>query len=65
MENVTPEDLNAAQTPSFVPSPRWKRTLAWVLFAVVLVGILFWLIGIARPEWTAEASAWMKELLGH
>lgn len=66
MENVTPEDLKTdRQTPDFVPSPPWKRALAWVLFGVVAVGIGFWLLGIARPEWTSEAANWLKELLGH
>lgn len=65
MENVTPDDLNTEQLPPFVPAPRRKRVLAWVLFAVVLLGVFFWLLGIARPEWTSEAMAWMKGLSGH
>ena len=31
----TPE----APQSEFVPSPKWKRVLAWVLFAIVVLGI--------------------------
>lgn len=38
----------------FVPSPRWKRVVAWCLFAVVALGIISWLLGIAEPRWTEK-----------
>lgn len=47
------------QTPEtekepFVPSSRGRRVLAWVLFGIVAVGVIFWLIGIAEPQWTEK-----------
>lgn len=42
----------------YIPSPRWKRILAWVLFAVVAVGIGLWLLDIARPEWPDTVWSW-------
>ena len=63
MENVMPEDLpregEKEETP-FVPSPTWKRIFAWVLFAVVFISLIFWLLNIAYPNWTASALDWMK-----
>lgn len=63
LEHVTPEDLPNPedQIPAFVPSPRWKRVLAWALFAIVAVGIVTWLLGIANPTWTEQLR---KLLLG-
>lgn len=56
----TPEELQTqqpeetAEKEPFVPSPRWKRVMAWCLFAVVALGIVFWLLGIAEPHWTEK-----------
>lgn len=49
-----------AETPAepYVPSPKWKRVLAWVLFGIVCVGIILWLLGIARPEWIETVKSW-------
>ncbi len=56
LEQVTPEDLPNPedQIPAFAPSPKWKRVLAWVLFGIVAVGIVFWLLGIANPQWVEQ-----------
>ena len=61
LEHVTPEDLPHPedQVPAFVPSPRWKRVLAWVLFAIVAAGIIFWLLGIANPNWVEQVRNWI------
>lgn len=56
-----PEELPAEEEkPEYIPSPRWKRVLAWVLFAVVVVGIALWLLGIARPEWPDALRSWLN-----
>lgn len=60
MENVSPEDLPAANNPEerpFTPSPRWKRILAWVLFAIVILGLGCWLTSIAFPNWVETVKA--------
>ena len=35
----------------YVPSPKWKRVAAWILFGIVVLGIICWLFNIAVPEW--------------
>lgn len=35
----------------FEPSPRWKRVLAWIMVAIVSLGVINWLISIAYPQW--------------
>ena len=35
----------------YVSSPRWKRIAAWILFGIVVLGIICWLFNIAVPEW--------------
>lgn len=46
------------QTPEekqpFEPSSKSRRIFAWVLFGIVAVGIVFWLLGIADPNWTEK-----------
>ena len=39
------------EKPPFEPSPRWKRICAWILVAIVGVGMINWLISIAYPQW--------------
>lgn len=39
------------EKPPFEPSPRWKRIGAWVLFAIVILGVINWLVSIAFPNW--------------
>lgn len=61
MENVVPEDLpteEEKQEKPFVPSAPWKRVLAWILFAVVILGIACWLLNIAYPGWIEIVKAW-------
>ena len=64
MENVTPEDLptQPMETDTFVPSPKWKRVLAWVLFVIVVLGIITWLMNMAYPEWIESVKDWAKSL---
>ncbi|MDR0889610.1 MAG: hypothetical protein LBM28_03060 [Oscillospiraceae bacterium] len=57
LENVSPEDL-AEKPTEFIPSPKWKRALAWVMFGIFMVGILLWLLHIAVPDWTTQARAY-------
>ena len=61
MENVSPEDLpteEERQEKTFVPSAPWKRVLAWVLFAVVVLGLATWLLNIANPGWIETVKSW-------
>lgn len=56
LRNNSEELQNTAEETKepFVPSPRRKRVTAWCLFAVVMLGIVFWLLGIADPHWTEK-----------
>ena len=61
MENVSPEDLPTEaekQEKPFVPSAPGKRILAWVLFAVMVLGICCWLLNIAFPGWIEAVRNW-------
>ena len=62
MENVSPEDLpteaEKLEKP-FVPSAPWKRVLAWILFAVVVLGLATWLLNIANPGWIEAVKNWL------
>ena len=63
MENVAPEDLPTEaekQEKPFVPSAPWKRALAWILFAVMVIGIGCWLLNIAYPGWIEIVKAWLS-----
>ena len=42
------------------PSPTWKRVLAWVLFAIVVLGIASWLLNIAVPEWPEKLFGYTR-----
>ena len=57
-ENAAPVE----EKEPFVPSPRWKRVFAWILFAIVLLGIINWLAGIAFPTWTDTLKQWLQSL---
>ncbi len=64
MENVSPEDLPTQEEQEkkpFVPSSRGKRILAWVLFAVMILGICTWLLNIAYPEWIDVVKSWLSK----
>lgn len=39
------------EKPPFEPSPRWKRVCAWIMFSIVVLGVINWLVSIAYPEW--------------
>ena len=47
----------------FVPSSASKRVFAWILFAIVFLGIVSWLLSIACPDWVESVRAWAKGLL--
>lgn len=53
-----PETKPEESAEPYVPSPKWKRVLAWVLFGVVCLGIFLWLLGIARPDWVETVKSW-------
>ena len=55
---IAEEEVNAP----FVPSPKWKRVLAWVFFVIVVLGIITWLLNIACHEWIASVKAWFAGL---
>ena len=61
VENETEIVEEEVKAP-FVPSPRWKRVLAWVFFVVVVLGIITWLLNIAFPAWIADVKAWFAGL---
>lgn len=54
LERVEKETPECAE---FVPSPTWKRVVAWVLFAIVVLGIITWLLNIACPGWIEAVKA--------
>ena len=53
-KNITEEQQE------YVPSPKWKRIMAWILFVVMCVGIIFWLLGIAYPNWIDTSKEWLR-----
>ena len=57
LEQVNEEQLPAPEKPEFIPSPKWKRIVAWILFAIVVLGTINWLISIAFPTW----PQWLME----
>lgn len=44
------EVVEQMEKEPFVPSPKWKRIFAWILFGIVVIGIIFWLLHIAYPD---------------
>ncbi len=50
MESLPQEELLEEKEP-FTPSPKWKRVVAWILFGIVMLGVINWLVSIAYPEW--------------
>lgn len=61
MENVSPDDLPTEvekEEKPFIPNPKPKRILAWVLFAILMLGICCWLVSIAFPDWVETVKAW-------
>ena len=51
LEKEIIEDDSVEEAVPFEPSPRWKRILAWIMFFIVILGVINWLISIAYPEW--------------
>ncbi len=51
---------NEVVQQEYVPSPKWKRVMAWILFAIMCVGIVFWLLGIAYPTWIDSVKNWFS-----
>ncbi len=45
------DEAPVEEKPPFEPAPLWKRICAWILAAVVFVGVINWLISIAYPQW--------------
>ncbi|MBQ6432239.1 MAG: hypothetical protein IJJ99_10255 [Oscillospiraceae bacterium] len=56
------EEENATEKAPFVPSPKWKRVLAWALFVIVVLGIVTWLLNMAFPTWIDAVKAWFAGL---
>ena len=57
----TPEEKPQEPEEPYIPSPKWKRIMAWVLFGIVCLGIILWLLGIARPEWIDTVKSWFRQ----
>ena len=62
-ENTETEEPAVEEKEPFVPSPTSKRVFAWILFVIVLLGIVSWLLSIAFPDWIESVRAWAKGLL--
>ena len=57
-KKITQEETPEEPAEPYVPSPKGKRVFAWVLFGIVCLGILLWLLGIARPDWIDTVKSW-------
>ncbi len=55
IQTPTPEEK-----PPFEPSSKGRRIFAWVLFGIVAIGIVFWLLGIADPNWTEKLLGYFR-----
>ena len=62
-EEIRTEETAAEEKEPFVPSSTSKRVFAWILFAIVFLGIVSWLLSIACPDWVESVRAWAKGLL--
>jgi len=60
IEVIIMNEENEIIQQEFVPSPKWKRVLAWIMFAIVCIGIVCWLLGIAFPTWPEAVKDWLK-----
>ena len=56
----TVQETPEAPQSEFVPSPKWKRVLAWTLFGVMVVAIICWLVNIAEPEWADKLLGYFR-----
>lgn len=43
------EQTPAEEKPKYVPRPKWQLALAWVLLAIMVVGVCLYYYGIAFP----------------
>lgn len=62
-DQVAEQEVHAEAVPEkapFVPSAKWKRVMAWVLFAIVAVGVILWLINIADPNWVGKVLDYFR-----
>ena len=59
-QTEVPEETPQEPAEPYVLSPKWKRVLAWVLFGIACLGIILWLLGIARPEWIDTVKSWFR-----
>ena len=57
-EKIDAEAAVVEEKEPFVPSPTSKRVFAWILFAIVFLGVVSWLLSIAFPHWIENARAW-------
>lgn len=59
-ENDLPETSDSEEV--FTPCSKGTRIFAWVLFVVVVLGIITWLLNIACPGWIEATKAWLSGL---
>ena len=59
---IVEEEIVEEEKAPFVPSPVWKRVLAWVLCVIVVLGVITWLLNIAFPTWIDTVKAWFAGL---
>ena len=57
------EDTVPEEKEPFVPSATSKRVFAWILFAIVFLGLVSWLLSIAFPHWIDDVRAGALGLL--
>ena len=57
-ENTETEEAAVEEKEPFVPSSTSKRIFAWILFVIVILGIVSWLLSIACPGWIETVRAW-------
>lgn len=62
-EEIKENDLQESSEPEvFTPSSKGKRVFAWILFVIVVLGIITWLLNIACPGWIEATKAWLSGL---
>ncbi len=44
-----PQEEVVEEKPKYVPRPKWQLALAWVLLAIMVVGVCLYYYGIAFP----------------
>ena len=61
-ENTETEEAAVEEKEPFVPSSTSKRIFAWILFVIVILGIVSWLLNMAFPEWIETVRTWAQGL---